>query len=316
MALDFATRAEMLRREVEELARMGAYSPHEEGPSLGSVLNLSRGAIAGVGAPWLSGMMPEPSGEASAPLRRDLARERNERRALSAPIAPRNSHPVSRGAASQAGKSRVSLNDSTGSTPSVSTPPKTPVADVEHAQAGADRGLPVADVRWTDDEWSDRIGRKKTAAERAERAAAPGGGSDGGWSDAPIYSPLNLSKCVSLLDEADLAGLVADEVELAKQERARQLMREVQEAASKSFAEEEEQAELPRPDAASQPFADFAAERGAAPSPHADGRMRGLGECKGEQGAPQPSHPSPLAPSPASMVSSESPFCGVELSLD
>ena len=125
---DYAARAAILQREVEALARMTDQgSPHDAG-ALTSVPLIPRSA--GGGLPWLSSVLPGPSSASSAPQRRDLSRERAERRALSAPIPPRNA-PRARGgaAAGMAERSRaarVSLNDSTGSTPSDPTPPKTP----------------------------------------------------------------------------------------------------------------------------------------------------------------------------------------------
>jgi len=283
--LDFATRAAMLAAEVEAVARMDHLS-QTDGASLNSMLSLTRTASDGGGLPWLSGMLPGSSNAPNVPIRRDISRERAERRALSAPIPPRNAPRSGRAAPSQPERSKsrgVSLNESSSSSPQDPTPPKTP---------GSENGAPepplaaqheppppplANQVRWSDDEWSDRLERKKTAAERIAMSDARGGSGWGGVDDG--HSPLNLSKCVSLLDEDDLAGLAAAEQAFLHEERAKRLVMQVQEAASKALPGIDPEPARPPPE-------------------------------------PEPRHPSPLPPAPDSSRASPSPFFGVELSLD
>jgi len=378
---DYAARAAMLQREVEALARMsdqgGGPTDHDALTSI-SLIPRSSSGQAGGGLPWLSGMLPGPSSAPSAPQRRDLSRERAERRALSAPIPPRNRSRAgaAAGVSERSRAARVSLNDSTGSTPSNPTPPKTPGSE------GGDNGHPreggtsdaaelppapgadcasqsqsqrlgdmavdrledgrlngeregLANVRWTNDEWCHRLERKKTAAERAaDVQSAERGGSEwserGGsdhWSElaeahCEAPSPLNLSKCVSLLDDNDLAGLAAAEAAFVQQERAKRLLLQVQQAASNQHLSSIDRG-----------------PQGAASSGHTDTYGDTYGDAYGDAYAdnyadaprlpsaairhvePHVSVPVPrgLLPPPAQgspSRASPSPFFGVELSMD
>lgn len=262
---------------------MDHLSPND-GAALGSTLSLIRGGNERGGLPWLSSMMPGSSGEqgamSSGPQRRDLARERAEHRALMGPVPPRNAR--GRGSVisqKPPSKSRVNLNDSSsGSTPKDPNSPERALSEAEAPTAlPHDRQLPLASARWSNDEWSDRLQKKKTAMQRV--ADSDLGEGQGVLTD--FGSPLNLSKCVSLLDEHDLAGLAAAEAEYAKAERARQLMQEVQEAAMRP----------PSPSEAAEPE-----------------------PARAEAAELQPSLPSPVPLSEPE--TSPSPFFGVELSLD
>lgn len=276
MPLDYATRAAMLQREVEAVARMDSYTPPD-------VLDLMRGSNAVRGMPWISNMLSKdgdlssllsgsssgssPSASASSngtssngvgggsgggggALRRDVPAERAEQRSLLAPLVPRSNRPRHPAMLERRG-SRVNLNDSTGSTPKDPNSPPDSEAD---SPAAAFPPLPPA---------TGPMGSHRPAATSSQHEDMGGA--------------IDLSKCISLLDDDDLAGLAAAEAAFAVEDRARQLAREVKEAASKPL-----EVEPPPP---SEPV-------------------------------PAPPQPSPRAALPPLPAADDSPFLGVELSLD
>ncbi|KAL3911655.1 MAG: hypothetical protein SGPRY_008610 [Prymnesium sp.] len=235
--MDLAARAAMLQREVEAVARMDDYAPAEMKLSM-----LRNSGVPGVG--WMN-----PTSSPSDPLlgaqRRNSPRQ--ERRMAASPITPRSRHP----AMLQRNSSRsVNLNDSSNSTPKDPTSP--PFGEGDSASNASTASMtplesPLDPV--------DAQGTKSSM------------GSSTNWNmDA---AGIDLSKCISLLDDNDLAGLAAAEASYAMEKRAQKLARLVQEAAS-----------LP---------------------------------AKSDSNLEDSSKP-PLAPLP--LITSDSAFLGVELSLD
>lgn len=211
--LDLATRAAMLQREVEAVARMDHLPSNET--SLGAVLNMMRGAHCS-SIPWSRNAVPKSPMQAQ---RRDISRDRAEQRVRRSPIAPRNSFSRNQ-LGLERNRSAMSLAES-----SVVSSPRSPNIPGSSGESPSTVVFPFMSSIL------DPEGDPDDLALYEKDSSKHGSGLD-------LCNGLDLANCVSLLDDEDLAGLAEAEAALAMEDRARRLILEVEEAANKSLRAE------------------------------------------------------------------------------
>jgi len=195
MSLDFAARAAMLQREVEAVARLDHQSSSQD-----IAVDLRLGADVTGGLLWQAEKRSPSSKEIGSPQRRDVSRERAEHRASLSPISSphRRSHqPPSVAELTRLG---TKLGDMPGAT-------KEPPFPYRITQGNAGQPRKIAQLPAS-------ISKHTFPSLEEKRFSHPG-------QHETHLAGIDLSQCVSLLDEADLAGLAAAEAALALEDRDR-----------------------------------------------------------------------------------------------